>query len=235
LSGVIRRRGLLLTVVGALVVALAVTLPGLARTGEATRSREHARAELLPSANPTGSSLPPEAPRVIPSAFLQLGSRPYLPRQQGKLLASHWLAKDGSVVDTVPDGTKVVWPRALKVSDPTMQQVWLRLETPQNPIGVELRVFDGRLDSLGVPRDAGRLLSCLQGPAANPGCSWSVSGGGVDVLLFEPLSRPSMLLVLYAEWLASPAARSPPAPSHRIVNASWGFRLAVGRLDRNSP
>jgi hypothetical protein len=215
-------------------VALAITLPGLARTDEDATHREHARAELLPPANRTGSSLPSRAPRVIPSAFLQIGSTAHLPRQEGKLLASHWLAKDGSVVDTVPDGSKVVWPRALKVSDPTMQ-VRLRLETPENPIRVELRVFDGRLDSLGVPRDAGRLLSCSQGPAANAGCGWSVSGGGVDVLLFEPLSRPSMLLVLYAEWLASPARRPPAAGSHRIVNASWGYRLAVGRLDRNSP
>jgi len=215
-------------------VALAITLPGLARTDEATRSREQARAELLPSANPTESSLPSGAPRVIPSAFLQLGSTAGLPRQQGKLLASHWLAKDGSAVDTVPDGTQVVWPRTLKVSDPSMQ-VRLRVETPANPIRVELRVFDGRLNSLGVPRDVGRLLSCSQRPAANAGCSWSMSGGAVDVLLSEPLARPSMLLVLYAEWLASPPGRSPPAPSHRIVNASWGFRLAVGRLDRNSP
>jgi hypothetical protein len=215
-------------------VALAITLPGLARTGEDTRSREQAHAELLPLANPTKSSLPSGAPRVIPSASLQIASRPYLPRQEGKLLASHWLAKDGSAVDTVPDGTKVVWPPALKVSDPTMQ-LRLRLETPANPIGVELRVFDGRLNSLGVPRDVGRLLGCSQRPAANAGCSWSMSGGAVDVLLSEPLARPSMLLVLYAEWLASPPGRSPAAPSHRIVNASWGFRLAVGRLDRNSP
>jgi hypothetical protein len=227
LNGTVRRRGLPLATVGALAVALAITLPGLARTDEDTRSRDHARAELLPSANPTGSSPPPRAPRVIPSAFLQLGSRPYLPRQQGKLLASHWLAKDGSAVDTVPDGTKVVWPRALKVSDPRMQVRW-RLETPANPIRVELRVFDGRLSSLGVPRDVGRLLSCSQAPAANPGCGWLVSGGGVDVLLSEPLARPSTLLVLYAEWLASPAGRSPPAPPYRIVSASWGFRLAVG-------
>lgn len=214
-------------------MALAITLPNLARTDDDTASREHARAELLPPANRTGSSPPSRAPRVIPSASLQIASRPYPPRQEGKLLASHWLAKDGSAVDTVPAGTKIVWPRALEVSDPTMQ-VRLRLETPANPIGVELRVFDGRLNSLGVPRDVGRLLSCSQGPAANAGCSWSMSGGAVDVLLSEPLARPSMLLVLYAEWLASPPGRSPAAPSH-LVNASWGFRLAVGRLDRNSP
>jgi hypothetical protein len=224
----------LLASAGAVVVALAITLPGLARTDEATTPPEQARAELLPSADPTGSSLPSRAPRVIPSAFLQIASGPYLPRQEGKLLASHWLAKDGSAVDTVPDGTKVVWPRALKVSDPAMQ-MRLRLETPENPIRVDVRVFDGRLNSLGVPRDAGRLLSCPQGPAANARCSWAMNGGAVDVLLSEPLARPSTLLVLYAEWLASPARRSPTAPSHRIVNASWGFRLAVGTLDRNSP
>jgi hypothetical protein len=61
-------------------------------------------------------------------------------------------------------------------------------------------------------------------------------GAGLEIVVSEDASALGQEVAeVFAEWLAFPARRSPAAPSHRIVNASWGFRLAVARPDRNSP
>ena len=205
----------------AVVFVSIIAMATFAGSGEHGRSSAQRARPPLTGADSGMTSVPP---KVVPPAYLYLGDEESPSIQKGIPLAWHWLAADGSVVDEIPDGKVVVWPRPLNVSDPSLP-VRLRLGTRAPPTRVELRIFDGGIDRFGVPRGTGRLLHCAQGTAPSGGCGWTSSDGGIDVLLSMPEYRQSMPLVLFAEWYVPLAQRPVAARSNPVVSASWGFWL----------
>jgi hypothetical protein len=144
-------------------------------------------------------------------------------RQHGVLLASHWIAADGSVVDTIPGD--VTWPEPADIIGPVV----LRLGTPATPGRVDLRIFDDGADASGQPLGPGRRVACELDAGTPQGCRWVRRGDEIQVVWPAQNSRNPLLLVLYAEWYIPLAQRSATAKSNPIVSASWGFHVASER------
>jgi hypothetical protein len=164
--------------------------------------------------------------RAVPAAYLRAEapvSRDA--RQQGTLLSSHWLGREGTVTDTDPRGTVVAWPDPLEV--PPIVTSTFRVDMPQIPDRVDVRVFDGHVDAAGVPLGEAQLVSCSHGEP-NEGCGYAARGGAIDVELSKRTYQPTTRLVLYAEWYVPFAQRPAAARSNATVSASWGFVVAAG-------
>jgi hypothetical protein len=216
----------------AAVLALAVAWLGVGCTHQ-PRSGERSSSGSTRSVHRTGPVVW-EVPKTIPLAYLSGRGASPSARQRGILLSSHWPAPDGSIVDRTPDGV-VAWPDPLRISDWRMP-LRLRLATQASPIRVEVRVFDGTVDSSGVPKGQGQLLDCPPGAAGNTTCSYAPSDGGVEVVLVpNRTDRASMLLVLWAEWYIPVGKRAAAARSNPVIGASWGFRLAAGPRHKRNP
>jgi len=171
----------------------------------------------------------PPAPwdRPVPGAYLSVGDAAAEPgRQQGVVLATHWRADDGSVVNRVPDGSVVAWPHPLRLPRPAPLRIWI--ETSRLPVMVDLRVFDGAVDAAGVPTGEFEIQRCTRPPRPEGPCQYRLDSGGIAVIHPNLTFRPTMLLVLYAEWYVPVAERSAAAKSDPTVSASWGFRVATG-------
>ena len=165
------------------------------------------------------------APADIPAAYLDVEGTE-TGRQEGILLSSHWLAADGSVTDSVPDGEVVGWPEPLVAHDSASRfRIWLDVDEP--PLLVELRIFDGDLDSYGAPVKAGEQVSCAEINRGPERCTWGLSDGAIEVWSEIPPFEGTMLIVLYAQWYLPPSGQSLAASSSPVSTASWGFRMAL--------
>lgn len=178
--------------------------------------------DVKPSASLGSASAPWKL--AVPSAYMSVSSLLGEDvRQRGVVLATHWRAKDGSVVETTPDGS-VVWPHSLPQSGPPVLRFWI--EATRLPVRVDLRIFDGPVDAAGVPVGTFTLLECQEQPHPQAPCQFGLDRGGVTADYPKPSGRLATLVVLYAEWFVPVRERSAAAGSDPVVSASWGFRLA---------
>ena len=205
---------------GRLVLAMLVVCLGPACGTPARTGAKPAR----PGERPGGAQATAWV-RAVPSARLSAGGTGGSAGQQGTLLSAHWLAGNGSVTETDPEGKVVAWPSPLELHTPAPVRVWV--DMPQMPSDVDIRLFDGAVDAAGAPLHHPRLVSCTEGRPGRTGCAYSSRDGGVDVEVPDPPSQPATRIVLYAEWYVPFAQRPAPAKSNATVSASWGFVLAT--------
>jgi hypothetical protein len=229
-TGVRRRLG---GGIGAVGMAMILGCLGLACGKPANRAAAPTGAESArPEERPGGAQAAPWI-RAVPAARLSAGApaAPGAPAasdagQPGTLLSAHWIAPNGSVTQTEPEGKVVAWPAPLGIPKPAPLR--LRVDMPQTPSNVDVRLFDGVIDAAGAPLHEPEIVSCTQGRPGREGCAYASSGGGVDVVLPDPPSRSQTRIVLYAEWYVPFAQRPAAARSSATVSASWGFVLAMG-------
>jgi hypothetical protein len=220
-------RARLARTVGILGLALVLLCPGLACQRSDRGSAERTGAAATQSRERPEDSRIAVWVRAVPAAYLS-AQAPVSPdaRQQGTLLSSHWLGMEGSVKDTDPEGRVVAWPEPLQI--PTAVTSLFRVEMPQTPDRVDVRVFGGAIDAAGVPLGEARLVSCSRGEP-NEGCRFAPKGGGINVELSNRIQRTTTTrFVLYAEWYVPFAQRPAAARSNATVSASWGFVAAAG-------
>jgi hypothetical protein len=108
---------------------------------------------------------------------------------------------------------------------PTAATPAFRIEMPQIPDRVDVRIFGGATDAAGVPLGEAQLVTCSR-DEPEEGCRFAPRRGGIDVELLNRTDQPKTRLVLYAEWYVPFAQRPPAARSNATVSASWGFVIA---------
>lgn len=211
------------------IIGLVAVLQIAAASGCASKPSDLQSSAAQPRSAPPSAAAPEYLPwqHDVPAAFITNVAVPGT-RQRGVLIASRWVTRTGSVIETSPGGRVLTWPAALPVHRP--DRVHLSIPVSVLPVRVEIRQFAGPLDQSGVPMDDSETLVCEKDPSTTSQCTYRLDQDGVAAaILPSHTSHPLPFLVFYAQWYIPIGQRPDGAKGNPVINASWGFQLRIDR------
>jgi len=197
------------------------------------RARHWGRLGILPAmlaalvvsctpATPSGGSSSPdgvaepltalvEPPATIPVATLRSTADE---AQVGLLVASHWIAADGSTHDTRPSD-EIEWPQhGWDTSSPGV----IELEATSMPARAEILAYDAVDAATGIPIGDGVRRVCETDVSQSRECAVSETDGKLAIQLPSTIAP---YVVLWVEWYVPTTMRGSAESATRW--ASWGF------------